>query len=354
MADELLHIDGSQGEGGGQILRSALALSIVTGKPFRIEKVRAGRKKPGLLRQHLTCVRAAARVCDGGMEGGELGSTALTFFPGAVKPGQYRFAVGSAGSTLLVVQTVLPPLLLAGGASTVTVEGGTHNMMAPPFDFFDRCFLPLLRRMGADVTATLDRPGYYPAGGGSVTVNISPAPLRPMHLPARGEIVRRTVRADVAGLPAEIAVREAARVLRMMNWPPECREIREIPDAFGPGNYLAVEIESEHVTELFSGFGSRGTRAEAVAETAIQEAKAYLASGAPVGPHLADQLLLPMALAGGGSFTSMPLSLHVTTNAAVIGTFLPVEVRPTPTDGRNVRVEVVAEARAAPPKQAGV
>ena len=341
MADDLLNIDGSQGEGGGQILRSAMALSIVTGKPFRIEKIRAGRKKPGLLRQHLTCVRAATRTCDGGAEGAELGSTTLTFFPSAARSGQYRFAIGSAGSALLVIQTVLPPLLLADGPSTVTVEGGTHNMMAPPFDFFDRCFLPLLRRMGADVTATLDRPGYYPAGGGSVTVQIAPAPLRPMKLPERGEIVRRRARADVAGLPGEIARRETDRVLRMLNWPEECREIRQLSEAFGPGNYLAVEIESVCVTEVFSGFGSRGTRAEAVAEAAIQEAKAYLASGAPVGPHLADQLLLPMAIAGGGSFTSMPLTTHATTNAEVIGKFLPVEIRTTPADGRNVRVEVV-------------
>src|SRR5437867_958993 len=164
----MLLIDGSQGEGGGQILRTALGLSLVTGTPIRIEKIRAGRAKPGLLRQHLTAVNAATAIGAVDVEGATLGSQELTFRPGTVKPGEYRFAVGTAGSTGLVLQTVLPPLLTAPGPSTLTLEGGTHNPTAPPFDFLARAFLPLISRMGPSATARLERPGFYPAGGGQM------------------------------------------------------------------------------------------------------------------------------------------------------------------------------------------
>ena len=166
----MLLIDGSQGEGGGQILRTALGLSLVTGTAFRIEKIRAGRAKPGLLRQHLTAVNAATVIGDALVDGAELGSPALVFRPRSVRPGAYRFAVGTAGSASLVLQTVLPPLLTAGASSILTLEGGTHNPWAPPFDFLARAFLPLLERMGAPVRAAIQRYGFYPAGGGQFTV----------------------------------------------------------------------------------------------------------------------------------------------------------------------------------------
>src|SRR5262245_1101885 len=207
-------IDGSQGEGGGQILRTALALSLVTGTPFRLEKIRAGRDRPGLLRQHLTAVTAAVEIGSATADGVALGSPELVFRPGPVRPGTYRFAVGTAGSAGLVLQTVLPPLLGAAGSSTIVVEGGTHNRHAPPFDFLDRAFLPLLARMGARVRATLDRPGFYPAGGGQLTVEVTPTPaLAPLTLLERGAARRRRARAVVANLPAAIAHREL-RVVR--------------------------------------------------------------------------------------------------------------------------------------------
>src|SRR5262245_57066518 len=168
----ILTIDGSHGEGGGQILRSSLALSMVTGTPFRIENIRAKRKKPGLMRQHLTAVNAARQVSSAGVDGAAIGSTELVFHPGTVRPGDYQFAVGTAGSTTLVLQTVLPALLCAGGSSRLSFEGGTHNPFAPPFDFLERAFLPLMNRMGPKVAATLERPGFYPAGGGRFTVTI--------------------------------------------------------------------------------------------------------------------------------------------------------------------------------------
>src|SRR6185312_9651945 len=302
---EFITIDGSQGEGGGQILRSSLALSMLTGKPFRIEKIRAGREKPGLMRQHLTAVQAAERVCDGTVEGATIGSRELSFVPGKVKAGDYTFSVGSAGSTTLVLQTVLPPLLVADGPSTLTLEGGTHNIHAPPLDFLEHAFAPVVSRMGPQVSVALERAGFYPAGGGRFFAMIQPAAkLSPIELAERGEIRRRLCKAVVAGLPGEIAVRELDLVKRMMNWTDENCQIRQLPDDQGPGNIVTIEIHGEHVTEVFTGFGQRGVRAEAVAEDAIQQAKSWLASGVPVGKCLADQLILPFAMSGGGAFVA--------------------------------------------------
>jgi RNA 3'-terminal phosphate cyclase (ATP) len=320
----VLTIDGSQGEGGGQILRTALALAPVTGTPFRIEKIRAGRDKPGLLRQHLTAVNAAVMESDASAEGATPGSQELTFRPGAVRPGDYRFAVGTAGSTGLVLQTVLPALLTASGPSMVTVEGGTHNPSAPPFDFLARAFLPLVERMGPRVTARLDRPGFYPAGGGQCTVSITPTiALRPLSLLERGAVLRRRARAIVARLSPRIADRELAVVRTQLGWSDDEMERVVIgEDARGPGNAVLVEIESEHITEVFTGFGEVNVRAEAVADRVAEKVRRYLAAGVPVGPYLADQLLIPLALAGGGAFRTIALTSHATTNLLVIGAFL--------------------------------
>jgi RNA 3'-terminal phosphate cyclase (ATP) len=322
----VLTIDGAQGEGGGQILRTALALSMATGTPFRIEKIRAGRAKPGLLRQHLTAVNAATAVSVAEVDGAVLGSQELVFRPGAVKPGEYRFAVGTAGSTGLVLQTVLPPLLTASGPSVLTLEGGTHNPWAPPFDFLARAFLPILGRMGAIVEARLDRAGFYPAGGGQCTVRITPVDrLAPLTLLDRGPIVRRRARAIVARLSPRIGDRELAVVRDRLGWSPEDLEV-VVEDARGPGNVLLLEIESAHVREIFTGFGQIGVRAEAVAEGAVRETRQYLAAGVPVGPHLADQLLLPLALGRGGAFRTTALSRHSSTNLEVVRAFLSTSV----------------------------
>jgi RNA 3'-terminal phosphate cyclase (ATP) len=253
----VLTIDGSQGEGGGQILRTALALSLVTGTPFTIEKIRAGRRKPGLLRQHLTAVNAAVAVGGSDVDGVTLGSQTLVFRPRAVKPGAYRFAIGTAGSTGLVIQTVLPALVTASGPSTLTLEGGTHNPAAPPFDFLARAFLPLVQRMGPRVAAVLDCPGFYPAGGGRCVVRITPsARLEPLTLLERGAIKQRRARALVAHLPRQIADRELAVVRSRLGWNEDELEAVVVDgDTPGPGNVLLLEVESEHLTEIFCGFG---------------------------------------------------------------------------------------------------
>jgi RNA 3'-terminal phosphate cyclase (ATP) len=325
----MITIDGSIGEGGGQVLRTSLALSLVTGQPFRIINIRAGRKQPGLLRQHLTAVRAATETSGATVKGDAIGSHDLVFEPGEVRPGEYQFAVGTAGSATLVLQTVLPALALAAGPSRLTLKGGTQNPWAPPFDFLAKAFLPLLGRMGPQVAARLVRPGFYPAGGGEFTVDIRPAAhLAPVELMDRGEILGRRARAMVARLPDHIAERELTVVRAKLGWPAEAMAVERIEESLGPGNVLVIEVECEHVTEVFTGFGELNVRAESVAAKAVDEVRRWLAAGVPVGPHLADQLLVPLALAGGRFRTVRP-SRHAETNIAVIEQFIGAKITPT-------------------------
>jgi len=228
----MLTIDGSFGEGGGQILRSSLALSMMTGRPFRIEKIRSRRSKPGLMRQHLTAVRAAVEVCSAEASGAEIGSACVEFTPGPVCGGTYSFGIGTAGSTTLVLQTVLLPLTLASEPSRITLDGGTHNPFAPPFDFLEKAYLPLVQRMGPKVRIHLERPGFYPAGGGRIVVDIEPtSQLEPIELTERGPLVARRACAHLANLPHHVAQRELRVVGRKLNWPAECLETREIADS---------------------------------------------------------------------------------------------------------------------------
>jgi RNA 3'-terminal phosphate cyclase (ATP) len=324
----MIIIDGSQGEGGGQILRTSLALSIWTQQPIRIEHIRAKRAKPGLLRQHLTAVQAAVAISNGQAKGAELGSRALTFSPGSVQGGDYRFAIGTAGSCTLVLQTILFPLLLADRESTVTITGGTHNPGAPPVDFLQRAFLPLLTRMGTTLEVTLKKHGFFPGGGGEIVARIQPCPiLQGLELRERGERRRSSAEAYIASLPVHIAERELKTVGELMSWRKEQLFVRGVSGHNGIGNALGITLEHEHVTEVFTGFGARGVSAETVAKTACDEALDYIASNAAVGSHLADQLLLPLALAGSGRFTMPAPTQHFTTNATVIKTFLPVRIR---------------------------
>lgn len=319
----MLTIDGSAGEGGGQILRTSLALALITGQPFRIERIRARRPRPGLMRQHLTAVRAAAQIGAAEVSGDALGSVELTFRPRQVRGGAYSFDVGTAGSTTLVLQTVLPALLLASGPSELSLSGGTHNPHAPPFDFLRRVFLPIVGRMGPVVEARLERAGFYPAGGGRCTFKITPAErLTPLTLLERGPVRRVRASAKLARLPEHIAERELAVVRQRLGDQPLELAVELIPDARGPGNVVMVEIESAQLAELFTAFGERGVRAEAVGARVAEAARSYLAADVPVGPHLADQLLLPWALAGSGSFRTQPLTLHARTNLDVIQAFL--------------------------------
>ncbi|MCA8965106.1 MAG: RNA 3'-terminal phosphate cyclase [Planctomycetes bacterium] len=321
----MITIDGSSGEGGGQVLRTAIGLSLVTGEKCVVENVRAGRKKPGLQRQHLTAVLAAAEVGDARVEGAELGSSRVAFVPKAVRAGDYTFAIGTAGSTTLVLQTVLPALLSASGPSTVSLEGGTHNPMAPPYDFLAETFAPLLHRMGAGLALQLHRHGFYPAGGGRVSASIAPAAWTPLELLERRDAPEVRARIVVARIPPRVAPREASMLRSRLGLRNDEIVIDEVESA-GPGNVVILRLQLGEVTEVITQLGERGVLAETVASRAAAEAIRLLAANVPVGEHLADQLLIPMALAGGGAFRTVAPSEHTRTNAAVIERFLPVAI----------------------------
>ncbi len=323
---KMIEIDGSQGEGGGQILRSSLSLSICTQQPFRIVNIRANRDKPGLMRQHLTAVKAAAEICDAAVTGAEIGSRELTFRPGKLEGANYSFAISTAGSSTLVLQTVLPPLLTSAEPSTVRITGGTHNRGSPPFDFLQRAFLPLLARMGAQVELQLHRYGFYPRGGGEIVATIKPSPLSALALDERGARVRAYAEAYVAALPIHIGQRELEVIGNGLNWSQDQLFLRGLSNDMGPGNAVTITIEHENVTEVFTGFGERGVRSETVAGDAVAEARDYIASNAAVDEHLADQLLLPMALGQGGSFTARVATEHLRSNALIIERFTPKRV----------------------------
>ncbi|KJS00589.1 MAG: RNA 3'-terminal-phosphate cyclase [Desulfobulbaceae bacterium BRH_c16a] len=320
----MIEIDGSAGEGGGQILRSTLGLSMATCQPFLITGIRANRKKPGLMRQHLTAVRAAAEIGSAVVEGAEIGSGKLVFRPGEIRPGSYHFSIGTAGSCTLVFQCILPALLVADGPSNLVLEGGTHNPKAPPFDFLEKTFLPLLHQMGAKVMATLDRPGFYPAGGGRLQITIEPAQaLRPIELLSLANI-GYSARAVCAQLPSHIGRRELRVVQDELHISDEKIEQVQL-DTYGPGNVLTIFVHSDQLTETFTGFGRRNVSAEKVAAETIKQVRNYIQAGSPAGPYLADQLLIPIALAGSGCMRTSRPSSHTLTNIAVIKQFFDID-----------------------------
>ncbi len=329
MTTDMLTIDGRDGEGGGQILRTSLALSAITGRSFRIHHIRGGRRKSGLLRQHLTAVRALASISRAELHGAELRSGELEVHPGPIEHGDYHFAVGSAGSAMLVFQTVLWPLLVTPGRSRVVFEGGTHNPMSPPFEFIDQVFLPHMRELGVVAELSLERAGFNPAGGGRVVAVLEGGrALRGLELVERGPVLERGAAALVANLPRRVGVSELGVVRRELGWSREQCRVLEL-EGSGPGNALQLWARTAGGCELITSFGDRGRPAEAVAVEATTKMKRWLDAGVPVGEHLADQLLIPMALAAveGGHcsrFDTLELSRHTKTNADVIARFLPV------------------------------
>ncbi|KRA16874.1 RNA 3'-terminal phosphate cyclase [Lysobacter sp. Root604] len=322
---DMIELDGSAG--GGQLLRTALSLSLCTGIGFSMQHIRAKRSRPGLMRQHLTAVNAAATVGRAFVHGVDLGATSLRFEPGQVVPGDYRFATGTAGSTTLVLQTVLPALWSCDAASRLVLEGGTHNPLAPSADFIADSYLPALRRIGAEASLRLERHGFYPAGGGIVHATVAGgAQLQRRVFDTRGE--RESVRATalLSALSASIGRRELEVLGERLGLGESELELLSVRPALGPGNALSVQVRHTTHCETFTGHGERGVMAEDIARKLADEVRAYLDSPACVGEHLADQLLLPMALAGGGEFTTTTISEHLSSNARLIEKFLPVEI----------------------------
>jgi RNA 3'-terminal phosphate cyclase (ATP) len=339
MNKDFLELDGAIG--GGQVLRSALSLSMVSGRPFRIVNIRAQRSRPGLLRQHLTAVLAAAEVCGAQVEGAQLGSMALSFKPGAIKAGDYSFSIGTAGSCTLVLQTLLPALLRAPDNSRLRISGGTHNPAAPPSDFLQCAWLPLLRRMGAQLELTLLRHGFAPAGGGQLELHIQPGQLQPLYLQERGAVIDQQARCLLAGVPGHVGARELERLAKGLKLPEEALHFVHLPQEHGPGNALLLEVRCEYVSELFAAFGQPRLRAENVADQVAKQARDWLGGETTVAEHLADQLLLPMALAGGGSFTTPRRTAHLDSNIQVIEAFMPVRIHCETLGPEQLRVSCI-------------
>ena len=334
---DVVTLDGSYGEGGGQILRTALSLSTEVARAFRLFNIRAGRRNPGLLPQHLSAVRAAAAISGAVVSGDRLASTELNFAPShPPRSGSYVFDVaemaerGSAGSVTLILQTLLVPLAAADGASTLVLRGGTHVEWSPPFDHLVNSYFPLLRRMGYRIDAELKRWGWYPVGGGEVVCEIAAGPAgrsvswpNPIEVVARGPLRRIAGRAVAANLPAHIPQRMADRVLASLGdlgVPLDVQPQRVTAACPGAGIFLVAEYNE--LPACFSAYGRLGKPSEAVADEAVAAFRAHHASEAAVELHLADQLLLPLALASGASaFTVARLTGHLITNAWTIGQF---------------------------------
>ena len=358
----MLTINGSHGEGGGQVLRTTLALAALTGQAVRIDNIRAGRRKPGLHAQHLTGLLAAARLCNAAVEGACLGSQTLIFRPGSPpQAGEYHFDVaeqrkgGSAGAVTLVLQTVLLPLAWADGPSRVTIRGGTHVAWSPPYQYLERVYLPMLKRMGINARARLTRWGWYPKGGGEVTVameGVLGRNLEPQHLLERGELRRLHGLSAYAHLPDHVGERQARQVGKVLQ-AAGLELAVQVVDATsrsghgGIGSALMLFAEGEGWVAGFSALGKRGKPAERVADEAGADFLCWWHSGAAVEMHLADQLILPLALTGGpSSFTTCRVTQHLLTNAWVVEQLVPVHVEVEGVEGEAGHVRVAPREKA--------
>jgi len=319
-AKRLVRIDGALGEGGGQILRTALALAALKGIPVTVHSIRAGRRKPGLQAQHLTAVTTLQEICRASVEGAHIGSTELTFSPGPIRAGEYRCAVGTAGSTALVLQAILCPLALAEGPSRVTLGGGTHVPWSPPIDYIAAVLLPALEMAGVEARVRLVRWGLYPRGGGEVVVEVKGgAQLRPITLVRATGAPRIRGLSMVSRLTRDVADRQRERALARLEAQGLSAdiEVAEV-EAADAGSFLFLTADRGGVPAGFSALGERGKLAERVADEAVDDLLAYVQSGAACDPHLADQLSLLMAAAPGTSrLTTACLSRHLLSALAV-------------------------------------
>lgn len=337
----MIVLDGSRGEGGGQIVRTALTLSCVLGVPIQIENIRAGRKPSGLRPQHVTAIQAAAEICDAVVEGVQVGSRSIRFEPGGpVRPGQYEWAVGTAGSAPLVIQTVLLPLALASGPSTIRVYGGTHVPGSPSGHYLRDVVMPVLLSMGVDLEIYMDAYGWMPEGGGAMSVHLAGnAQLTGLDMRDRGQIERVFGIAVGCNLPSHIPQRIANRALNLletMDAPLDIRPCRTRSISTGAGIFLTVEYTNGRGG--VGVLGRKGMPSEAVAEQAVTELLELHDSGAATDEHLADQLIVPLALAEGPSaYTTRAITPHLTTNADVVRAFLD---RPIAIDARQRLVTI--------------
>ena len=340
----MIELDGAQGEGGGQILRTSLALALLTGQAFHLCNLRAGRSKPGLQPQHLMSVRAAATIGQATLRGAALGSQDLVFEPGLVQPGTYHFPIGTAGATGLVLHTVYLPLALAGAPSTVTIEGGTHVKASPCFHFLHTTWSAYLARIGISVALQMRRPGFYPRGGGLIQANIAPCPaLLGLNIERIEPVQSARAFSAVAGLPAHIAERQAKRVRHRLETLRLGADLNEESWPGGPGTVVGIELPTAPAPTLFFALGERGKPAERVADEAVDQVHDFVkAEPRGVDEHSADQLVLPLALARAPSrFAVARISTHLLTNVGVIRRFVERDIAVAGDPGKPgwVRVE---------------
>jgi RNA 3'-phosphate cyclase len=346
--ESLIEIDGSYGEGGGQILRTALALSAILKKPFTIHHIRSKRKNPGLQAQHLEAVEALARITEAQTEGVKFGSQKITFFPQKILPGYYQFEVRTAGSITLLLQAILLPLCLAHGTSRLTLAGGTHVPWSPSFHYLSEVLLPTLESMGGSTEAAIEKWGFYPKGGGKIQLKINPVDeLKPISWVDRGSLKKIRGLSAISNLPKHVAERQKEqalkRIQRELKIDAEITILYDVPSN-GPGSFLFLLAEYEKTLAGFSSLGSRGKPAEKVADEVVETLKDYVSSEGCIDPHLADQLVPFMALAkGNSSFTTTRITEHLLTNLWVIQHFLDVTISRAGGRGERGRVEFLNE-----------
>jgi RNA 3'-terminal phosphate cyclase (ATP) len=295
---------------------------MITGTEVKLENIRAGRQKPGLMRQHLACVNAAKAICNAQVSGAKAGSTSVMFKPGAIQAGDYEFSVGTAGSTMLIFQTVLPALIQTDSISRLSFHGGTHNMLAPSYDFVAEAMLAVLKPMGIQVEMKLKRHGFYPQGGGQWSALIHPAKnIKRLKLIDAGDLIKQQAVITSSNLPEHIALREINEIKQCIDW--SDKEIQnQLVRSMGSGNIVSLRLYYQNCTEVIECVGKIGVSAERVARSSITDLKRYRSSKAVIGEHLADQLMLPMAIGKGGVFRTLKPSQHSWTNREVIHQFI--------------------------------
>ncbi|ACM19325.1 RNA 3'-phosphate cyclase, class II [Geotalea daltonii FRC-32] len=320
----MITIDGSHGEGGGQILRTALALSAIRGQPFRMVNIRAARKKPGLQPQHLMAVKSAKTVANAEVSGDASGSMEITFAPRTISGGSFRFDIGTAGSISLVLQTVIPMLLFAHRDSTITVTGGTNVPFSPSGEYLAQVFAPTLKKLGCTIRIHGDHYGFYPRGGGKVRVEVfRTEKLSPLEATVRGAIRHVTGCSGVGNLPDNIAERQKKRAMELLKPLPCPVEVERIRvEAYGPGSFVFLRLEEENGLAGFQALGAPGKPAETVATEAANQLLEHVETGAAMDPHLADQIILYLALCRERSaFTTSAVTRHLLTNLWVMELF---------------------------------
>ncbi len=330
--DVAVRIDGSYGEGGGQILRTSIALSALLGRPVEIVNIRAKRANPGLQPQHLTGVKAAALLTDAEVVGAEKGSTRLYFNPRTLKCGRYNIDIGTAGSISLVIQTLTPILLYAPCPTEVAITGGTDVAWAPPIDYMRHVFTKVLARFGAQVAIELVKRGHYPKGGGKAILKVQPVEtLSAVDSPEFGRLVEIRGISHAVNLPPHVAERQAKaarEALERRGYKAQL-DLETRSDGLGPGSGVVLWAVSD-TGNVVGGdaLGERGKPAEAVGREAAEKLAATLASGSSLDPHMADMAVVYMALAQGTSRMSTPeLTTHLQTNIYIVEQFLPVKFK---------------------------